>query len=481
VILFANVVDEKKSGAWPDQPPLPAEEIERIVAQIRNGRHYYWMNSGMRLNLDMDFFIVDRPLSRSDVFQGHSYYPPVEGMAAGILKEKGAEVDEYESIYYLVVSRDYDPETKTWDIRGPGGAFTNGLGWNGRYGRSWWEVTREGHPAGNNWLVVHEFHHQLDELFMLSGYPEYWFNHFSPHIGTSGNFGEHFDGNAYILREWPANRYFDLDFGEIRFADDSDGDGIPDDAPHLPMDENRLGSSTDRRDTDQDGLTDLEEVALSNWIVSGWGETYANPAPLPDLTNPDSDGDGVSDAADPYPLLPFKPAISPLAAGLTRILATEDARAPHTVDAAWTADSLFLRFDIPEGRRVRILLDANADGWFSGRDNIEFKLATHGTMDAEVNVLHAGRPDVWAAGSEILARSLGYTWRRLDDATYQLAVAQNPQLGIDLRIGEQIGLNAGVALPEFDDGRERYLTVHEPNRSIHFTLTDVSGVSEAGR
>lgn len=471
VILFANVVDEEKAGEWPEPPPLPQAELDRIVDQIQDGRRFFWMNSGMRLNLDMDFFVVDRPLTRGEVFEDNAYYAPRQDRTAGALAEHGADLDDYESIYYVAVVRDYDPATQTWDVRGPGGAFTQGFGWNGRYGRSWWEATRADHPAGNNWLVVHEFHHQLDEFFMLSGYPEYWFNHFSPHIGTSADFGEHFDGNAYLAREWPADRWFDLDFGALALADDADMDGIPDDAPSLPMDEARLGSSPDRVDTDGDGLTDLEEVALSNWIVHAWGQTYAEPAHLPDPADPDTDGDGQPDGSDPYPLTAVTPLVSPAASGFGLVGATADPRAPHRVEAAWSPDSLLLRVEVPEGRPVRLLLDANADGWFAGRDNVEFRLTTGDTVTADVNVFHAGRPDRWATMDRDLAESVDYTWRRLDDGTYQLAVARMPRLGLELASGETIGLNLGVALPGFGKGRERYLTIHEPNRFLDVVLT----------
>jgi len=482
VLVFANVADEKQAEGWPKSEPLPQATIDHILNEIQDGRRFYWINSGMRLHLDMDFFVVEQPLKLGKVFQDSPYYPPVEGMARQILAEQGTNLDDYESIYYLVVAHDYQPKTQTWDLRGRGGAFTNGVGWNGQYGRSWWFATRPGHAAGNNWLVVHEFHHQLDELFLLSGYPDYWFNHFSPHIGTSGDFGEHFDGNAAILRDWPADAWFDLDYGTLRFAVDTDMDGIPDEASELPMDEQRLGSNPHKRDTDSDGVSDLAELAFSNWITYGWGETYAAPAPLPNLTQPDSDSDSLNDAEDPYPLYPFTPDIQPADVGFSLIGATTDQRVPYRAEATWDADSLRIRINAPEGRPVRLLLDANADGWFAGRDNVEFKLATDDSMHAEVNVFHAGRADRWATMEPALTRSLAYSWRRLDNGTYQLAIARAPRLGLHLEIGEILGLNLGVGLPGYEQtNRKRYLTIHEPNRFIDFTLIDKAETVKQGK
>lgn len=467
VMLFTNVLDTTAvTDEWPEQPPLPQEEIDRILAQVEDGRRFFWMNSGMRLHLDLDYFVVEEPKEWRDVFVDNSYYPPRTDVTEAVLEENGVELSDYESIFYLVVVRDFDPETGEWDVRGPGGAFTQGLGWNGEYGRSWWEVTREDHASGNNWLVVHEFHHQLDELFMLSGYPEYWFNHFSPHIGTSGRFGEHFDGNAHILRDWPADRYFDLNHGTLAFAPDADGDGIPDRAPDLPMDEVRLGSSPETVDSSGDGMADRETLALSNWITEGVGETYGRPALFPDLSSADTNGNGVVDRDDRHPHFRFTTEIAH--GEFVEIGRTDDPRAPHRVEASWTPDSLIIRFTPPADRHLKVLIDANADGWFAGRDNIQFKLETS-TMDEQVDAFHAGRSDEWPQMNEDLSESVGESWRRVGDA-YQLSIPKNPALGIALDEGEIIGLVFGVSIPEFSRKRQRYVTVHEPNRFIYFRL-----------
>jgi hypothetical protein len=468
VLLFTNVIDTSRvTDAWPEQPALDQGEIDRILAQVEDGRRFFWMNSGMRLHLDLDYYVVEDARERAELFGSNSYYPPNTDVTEQVLRDNGVDISDYESIFYLVVVRDYDPATGEWDVRGPGGAFTQGLGWNGRYGRSWWEVTREDHASGNNWLVVHEFHHQLDELFQISGYPEYWFNHFSPHIGTSGRFGEHFDGNAHILREWPADQYFALKQGTLAFAADADGDGIPDDAPHLPMDEKRLGSSPSAFDSSGDGASDRDALAYSNWVVEAVGESYAQPALFPDLAAYDTNGNGVRDADDPHPHFRFPTALAEnefVVIGLT-----DDPRAPHRVEASWSKDSLFVRFEPPAGRHIKVLIDANADGWFAGRDNIQFKLDT-ATMEEQVDVFHAGRSDAWPQMNAELSKTVTQAWRVVDGA-YQLAIPRNPRLGLNFEEGEMIGLVYGVSIPEYHPRlRNRYMTVHEPNRFVYFTL-----------
>jgi hypothetical protein len=468
VLLFTDVIDTSRvTDAWPEQPPLEQAEVQRILAQVEDGRRFFWMNSGMRLHLDLDYYIVNDAKERAELFGSSSYYPPNTEVTEQVLRDHGVDISDYESIFYLVVVRDYDPETGEWDVRGPGGAFTQGLGWNGNYGRSWWEVTREDHASGNNWLVVHEFHHQLDELFQISGYPEYWFNHFSPHIGTSGRFGEHFDGNAHILREWPADQYFALKHGALAFASDADGDGIPDDAPHLPMDEKRLGSNANAIDSSGDGVSDRDALSYSNWVVEGVGESYAQPALFPDLTAFDTNGNGIPDAQDPHPHFRFPTA---LAKGEFVVIGlTDEPRAPHRVEASWSRDSLFVRFEPPAGRHIKVLVDANADGWFAGRDNIQFKLDTS-TMEEQVDVFHAGRSDSWPQMNAELSQTVAQSWRLVDGA-YQLAIPRNPRLGLNFDEGEMIGLVYGVSIPEYHPRlRNRFMTVHEPNRFVYFTL-----------
>ena len=87
--------------------------------------------------------------------------------------------------------------------------------------------------------------------------------------------------------------------GNIECAD-QDNDGVPDDADAFPNDPNEwadndtdgIGDNADL-DDDNDGLLDLEE------------SDFGTDCNLTDPLNPDTDWDGVSDAADAYPNDPF--------------------------------------------------------------------------------------------------------------------------------------------------------------------------------
>ena len=196
-IIFTNVLDSSKlKPSFPELPPLDEYELNRIKSQVEDGIRFYWMNSGMNLFLDNDYIIVDEQLFHHQVFGSQWWYPPKEDWVTKAIGKRGNKVEDYVAVLYLACVRDFNEKTGKYELRGKGGGFTAGIGANSQYGLSYWEVTHANHGSGNNWLMAHEFHHQLDELFLVSGYPEYWFNHFSPTVNTAADFGEHFDGNA---------------------------------------------------------------------------------------------------------------------------------------------------------------------------------------------------------------------------------------------------------------------------------------------
>jgi len=481
-IIFPNVLDSSKiKPSYPVLPALSQEELGRIKAQIEDGIRFYWMNSRMNLFLDNDWIIIDEPLFHHQIFGSQWWYPPKQEWVIKAIERKGKKVEDYVAVLFLACVRDYNEKTGKFESRGKGGGFTAGIGANSQYGLSYWEVTHAHHGSGNNWLMAHEFHHQLDELFLVSGYPEYWFNHFSPTINTAADFGEHFDGNAWILKNWPISQWYDLKFGGIRFTNDSDMDGIPDDDPLLPMDEKRLNSSPNRKDSDGDGVLDLDEIDFSNWIIEGCGETYGEPALLPNLIAPDTDGDGLSDKIDPYPLYPFEPVIrygsSSLDDSSNRQFFAKllDQRIRATVFAEWDSVRLAFGFKMDRLAPIKFMIDADADGWFIGRDNylIYVKPKDATTLESELVMVNCADPKQWPFHDKELAKkiTIASTIKKIgDEYLVTIAVPKNDYTGLRLTPGEKIGVNIGFLVRMDADGHERYLTIFEPNRFFDVDL-----------
>ncbi|HDQ00343.1 MAG TPA: hypothetical protein ENN22_14345 [bacterium] len=482
-LIFANVLDTAKVRSdMPELPDLPKRELDRIKAQIEDGIHFYWMNSRMNLFLDNSFVIVNEHLFKHQLFGPQWWYPPIDGVVEKYLSDNGYDVDDFQSILFLACVRDFDSQINKYVLRGRGGGFTAGLGATGKYGLSYWEVTHANHNSGNNWLMVHEFHHQLDELFMLSGYPEYMFNHFSPTVNSADHFGEHFDGNAWILKNWPAAKWYDLQFGELRFTVDQDGDGIPDDAPELPMDEKRLGSSPLRVDDDEDGSADLEEIGFSNWIIEGCGETYGGSATLPNLLDPDTDGDDIPDSEDPYPLYPFPPAIFyseraiPDCSGKRHLFARLlDRRIHAEVFARWDFARLEFVFKTDRLAPIKLMLDADADGWFQGRDNYLINLAPKrdSSLVVDIQLNNCRDPQKWPFHDSELAKQIIHHSQLQLAENYNLirfVIEKNEALGLEQKPHEKIGVNIGFKVVMDQEGNERFVTIFEPHRFFDVEL-----------
>ena len=91
--------------------------------------------------------------------------------------------------------------------------------------------------------------------FKRSGMPEYPSND-SP---VDGNYGKDYDTIASRLRMW-GDRWLRMSFGKLIVTDDTDNDGVPDDDASVPLDEKRFESDPAKKDTDDDGQSDYDEV-----------------------------------------------------------------------------------------------------------------------------------------------------------------------------------------------------------------------------
>ncbi len=478
-VIFANVLDDRSdTSRWPALPPLPDSTVKWLEGQILDGVRFYWVHSHTTFWIDMDFVVVRKKMKRSEVFGPESYYPPKEDLLRKVLKRAGKSLNRYRGVVYLSCTRAYDSKTGRFRLVGRGGAFTEGISANNRYGISWWDVTHPGHSSENNWLFTHEFNHQTDDLFLTSGHPEYWFNHFSPSLGNVARFGEHFDGNAYFMNRVSPFDWLDLKWGDRVWTRDQDGDGIPDADARFPFDEKRLGSSPRRTDTDGDGVKDADELLFSNWIVDGVGETYGAPARFPNLNRQDTDNDGLSDGADPLPLTPV--------ADFWRLKTDENEAAspwaqlndPRVEAKIWVSvDSSRWQWRIQMNRNLplKLQVDACNNGWFLGQDNLIFKVSE--TKSGEIRkrcvLLNASRFDRWPYNDNRLTRCVRWKARLVQKGgpwIWEVTIFPEPAVGLQFFPGKTLAVNLGFRTSRDWQGRERYVTLFEPNRLIPVRL-----------
>ncbi|MEI6948565.1 hypothetical protein V9K67_15330 [Paraflavisolibacter sp. H34] len=428
---------------------IPDNYATLLHSALEEARLFYWRHSFMGLHIKWTVFVINDSLPR---VRENGYVLPAEVDAD--LRSRGFTADAYDGVVAVVSG---------------GGAYGWGvnlvLGKGGYCQVPWW-----GEKLLFSWFFVHEFHHVVDAMFAHSGHPEYPHNHpgaaralneFLPHSGTD------WDLNRGILQNWQRSLWLDLGvkgkWGTAKTFTDNDQDSIPDSEAALPLDETRQGSSAAKKDTDGDGLADLQEAM-------GGIFTRANPQ------STDSDSDGFPDNSDSEPVYPLKTKV-PAAANLT--LAQDVTAWPQSghyffdkpdgasasLHLGYSASNLYVGVKIPSGLKpVQLVIDANNDGLFYGSDNIEVRL--NGNTIAAVNLYNAAavpagdqRDFIISAlpvtGFSGVSKS-GSGW-----SSYQLVLPRLGQYGLNLTAGETLGVYLFV---------EGYGSLLEPNDYLTVTL-----------
>ena len=359
VLLMPNVVNVASAHlangrVIPPPPDLTGSELARIKEEYATAARFLFINNGMRVWYDFHIFVDARrqrwgpePPNVSPIYKGWpacrsyagtDFAPPGGGDFTVVdtldLQHVGKE-PVHENFPYVgqieqAFPRRWDEPKKEWVFYNSGGGTYGADEWaRGIPGRS--QYLGGGDTA---WLATHEFHHQVEALGTISfGTDEndrVIFDHFFPRRRvrkpdgtydewtwqTSWAHGEHWDGISYFDRLLTPVQWLRLMFGETITVADADEDGVPDDDSRLPFDEKRFGSDPHKAAT-AGGVPDLARIQQSTWAPCPLTSTW-NKAPYP-LRRPkpradDTDGDGVPDAVDPYPLYPWEPFIWPMTA-----------------------------------------------------------------------------------------------------------------------------------------------------------------------
>ena len=451
--------------------------MEKVMFEMEKARLFYFRNSGCKLNLNYRYVIINDTIE----FSGW-WLPPDQvysSLTKWLLNTTGGTIYDFDGVIALWADKGYNPNRidQTGAVYGPGGTV---------YRYSSFSLT-----VAIAWVMTHEFHHQLDEFFDRSGYPEYRFCH--PREGwveDPGVYGEHYDVNAYIMRIWPEDKWLSLKDPnpEILCFVDNDRDGFPDEDSNLPMDEARFGSDPAKIDTDGDGLTDLQEFMAGIYMGS-------------DPKNPDTDGDGLLDGEDPYPLYPLNTSVEfygniPALKGvgpLSPLLINysfpdmweciESYRQKWNVSlyATWNETFLTIGIRSPEACKVGLYLDVNGDGWFHGRDNVEILISpislAHGIpenarlfdctlpKDAPYPVMWEDDPK-YPGKRTLFKRDIKLTFRRYNESYNVIVYAPWSKIGGFPYLYKKVGIRVVF----YRNGEPRWISVFEPWTFVYLQL-----------
>ncbi len=514
VLLMPNVLNVatahlEDGQVIPPPPKMTEEQIELVKAEYHDAARFLFVNSGLRLWVDFEFFIDDRwqrwgdePEEVDDIYAGwpmcRSYsgvdYRFPGGGTFTIVNTDDIQMPTTQPVYEAepyagqieqAFLRQWDAEKGEWIFRNSGG---------GTYGP---DRFNEGFPGrsqylgGNDiaWTTTHEFHHQMEGLsrvsFPHSEHDRIVFNH--PEIRrrvvengkertnawtAAGRHGGHWDVMAFWDRTLTDTQWLRIYLGEAITVVDADNDGVPDDDPRLPLDEKRFGS--DPANPKTDGLhNDRDKIMFATWAPAPLQPSFIKPRDqlrMPDPHSIDSDGDGVPDSQDPYPLDPYPPFVWPMtasvdgdpsewadllpAAVLDRPAGEDGPDLLHlTFKQAYDKDAYYalLVLDGP-WRELNVILDGEGEGIFNPAGVVEFNIRRNGD---EVTLDQTAR------------KAEGLQWKSSTTSDGQTIIELSiPNGGPSPWFWAGAGREVGVAFVLTDQQRRLY-TVYEPYRLFY--------------
>ncbi len=511
VLLMPNVLNvataHRPDGTViPPPPRMTEEQLQLVRAEYEDAARFLFVNSGLRLWVDFEFFIDDRwqrwgeepenvdeayagwPQARS--YSGVDYRFPGGGgftVVDTMNLEKVGTDPVYEQRPYAgqieqTFLRQWNDKTQAWELRNSGGGtygpdrFNEGLPGRSQY------------LGGNDiaWTTTHEFHHQMEGLSRVSfphaEHDRIVFNH--PEVRrrvmegdkerinawtAAGRHGGHWDVMAFWDRTLTDTQWLRIYLGEAITVIDADNDGVPDDDERLPLDEKRFGSDPTNPKTDGQ-LNDRDKIMLATWAPAPLQPSFIKPRDQLRTPNPrqvDTDGDGVPDGQDPYPLDPYPPFVWPLstvldgddsewtqvpASGVLDRAIDEHQRLHLTFKQAWDAQryQALLVLDGP-WRQVNVILDGEGEGIFAERGVIEFNLQR--------------REDTITL--EQVRKAPGLEWKSGKNAQGQAVIELSiPNAGQSVWFWRGAGREVGAAFVVTDEAKRLY-SVYEPYRLFY--------------
>lgn len=335
--------------------------INKIKRMMNLGRLFYWRNSGMKLNAQFYYYLIEeyRDFGNPDDLN--------IGMTVVDLDARGVMNTQYDIIFRIT------PATNGYWSIGVQPLNLAGPQRKTGFSQSYWPVGSGVQYPGDDddinygltWIFVHECQHAIDALYHDNNHPEMY--HGDIPWAFPVPCGEHYDFQAKMFRDFDAYEDLLANWGGIYETPDADGDDFPDSDPLVPIDEKRFKSNPAKKDSDDDGLTDRLEFLNGTFDGS-------------DPEVKDSDGDGIEDGADRYPRYPLAERIgsfTPLLDGIIEEgwpLVNSGVIFSHTnfqpqLYMSYDEEKLYLALRYEKYAEPRISLDFHADGWWHSSGN----------------------------------------------------------------------------------------------------------------
>jgi hypothetical protein len=494
ILLFTNIVEpvdesklvkdaEGKTVPPADPGKMTEEQIQKVKTQVEVARTFYWVNSHMKLNLKFKW-ILDNTRYEKLPFENYAYYPNKDRAKLDEIL-RSHDVDPalmYGGICVIYGIRAYDYAKNEWFLPGSGGNT-----WGSPHDGSGISVWNAGGDCA--WLYAHEYGHTLGIENSNCGHV-FHFNHFHWNE-LPGDYGSHWDGNAYIAREFKASSYLANFYGTPVITADADNDGFPDDDRNVPLDEKRFGTKTYSKDSDNDGLNDLDEIMAAEWLFDypTMGGQMVGPIYRPAPNSTDTDKDGLTDGRDKYPLYALSTNVAKKTikvdgeitegewgTNTTRTIADEKATGLFNMN--WDDKYLYFALTIEAKEGVNrapefmIEVDGDNDGFTVGADN--FTVTTQWNeekrnFDVKTNFNDASirKKSTWVDNITPKPENVIVAWKKTEKSfIVELSIPQTPEAGLNLFSGEEIGFDFGFK-PE---GSPYWLTLFEPQVMVDVKL-----------
>ncbi|MBN2448229.1 MAG: hypothetical protein JXO22_15985 [Phycisphaerae bacterium] len=487
ILLFTDLVtmpDDPNVKPEPADPgPMTPEQIEAVKQRLEMSRRFYWINSRCDFNLRFTYVIEPQRYDPGPV-PSWGYWPHEDHRQIDeILAKHGVNHADIAGLCVIYGYRHWDTQKDKWVLSGSGGNT-----WGSCHDGSGINTINAGGDTA--WLFTHEYGHSMGINYEYSG-QIYHFNHFHWNFLPT-DYGAHYDGSAAITRQFDDVCFWANKYGRLVVVDDADADGLPDDDHRVPVDEARFGSDAAKADSDEDGLADLEELMATQGLASyagAFGMRQVAPVFEPDPTNIDTDGDGLRDGDDRYPLYPWTPVVRQArvtvdgnmapdewpSESFRRLMQDKDITGDFRM--AWDEHYLYLGMtqkivaEQPRPINFYVEFDFNNDGMTVGADNQEMnfepqpdgRVRVHTRFnDTAIRLQPTWTDNILPSPVDVLAR-----WSvREDEFQVEIAIPRTRDAGLDLVRFEQLGFMIEL----YGGGLAQRLRLFEPQSHFDVTL-----------